>query len=177
MYYVDIDISDKKQIKVGMLVDIKFRNEEIKRGYIKRILTKEQSNKPLKVELSDGSIGRIIGVPSKIDLEKETFKFYNLFLNDSIICALYNRKENQCYMTKSEVNNKTVTTIYLFDNARKAKEMLKGSKFDNKNYYIRPIKREDYIPNLYPSDFYIINMNKRISAKNLELMERKFYIK
>lgn len=174
--YVDIDITDKKQIQVGMLVDIRVQ-EEIKRGIIKKILSKQSTEKPLKVELTNGLIGRLVGVPSKIDLEKENFKFYNLFLNNSIICALYDRRTNQCYMSNIETSNGKKTVIYLFGNANEAKQMLKGSKFDNKNYYIRPIKRDYYIPYAYPSDFYIINLKKKISAKNLEGMERKFYLK
>lgn len=173
--YVDIDITDRKVIKSGMYVDITTEKNEVKRGYIKQILTRENNNKPLKVELTDGNTGRILGVPSKIDLEKENFKFYNLFLNESHICALYDRKEDQCYMSKTETPSGVKSTIYLFSDSREAKELLKGSKFDNKNYYIRPIKRTDYIVKLYISDYYVIDLKKKISMENLEIMERKFY--
>lgn len=173
MHYVDIDLSDRKKIKPGMKVEISEKGSTI-RGVIQEILTKQPSQSALKVRLTNGKEGRLLGVLSKVDLEREEFQFYNLLLNHSNICALFVRKENQCYATRKEIQGHVYLTVYLFDDARKAKELLKGSKFDHKDYYIRPLSRIDLITVLYPYDFYVINLKHRISFAALQQYEEKF---
>ena len=82
MEYIDIDITKKANFKPNMLVDI-IVNGEIKRGWISKILSSGNSSDGIKVQLSNGEVGRIYGVPNRNELDRNNFKFYNLLINNT----------------------------------------------------------------------------------------------
>lgn len=73
-----------RYIKVGLYVIIETKNEEIKRGFVEKILSKKDDERGIRVRLKSGEYGRVIEIPTKHDVERETFKFYNLLFHDTV---------------------------------------------------------------------------------------------
>ncbi|TCK01375.1 UNVERIFIED_ORG: uncharacterized protein YwbE [Anoxybacillus amylolyticus] len=68
-----------KHIRQGMVVDIVV-DGEVRRGYVREVLSKGTTTKGVKVRLLDGKEGKIVHIPTKRELWQEQVKFYNSFL-------------------------------------------------------------------------------------------------
>lgn len=170
MIYLDIDISQRNNFQKGMLVDI-LENEQIIRGYINKIISNDNQNKGIKVSLTNGHSGRIYGVPSKAEIEKENFKFYNLFFNT---CDIYTiLKEKSVFLL--DCNGKKCA--YLYSSKDIALKSIKNTPLEQKPYNIGRISRNKNIVDLlkkYEIDIFVIDMEKQLTNTQLNDYEIKF---
>lgn len=170
MNYLDIDTTIKNNFKVGMMVDVQ-ENDKIYRGYIKKILSNDNQDKGIKVLLENGHSGRIYGVPSKAEIEKQDFKFFNLFFNSETIYVLL--KDNEVFTISS--NNKNCA--YLFSSKEKALKAVQGTPLENKPYHTNKLTRKKNITELlakYNIDIFVIDMKRQLTNQELNDLEIKF---
>jgi uncharacterized protein YwbE len=92
MEYLDIDISKKINFHPNMLVDISV-DGRIERGWIAKVLSSGNADAGIKVELTNGKVGRVYGVPKKNDLERKNLKYYNLLINNNEFLPVFIRNK------------------------------------------------------------------------------------
>lgn len=179
--YLDVDVSKINNIVVGLMVDVIDENnkEETIRGCVKKIISNKDRKKGIKVELTNGVIGSVIGVPSKADIEKEKFKFYNIFFHQDKIYTIWDKESNK-FLILDRVNKligKKEKTVLLFTDKEIAKRKLKGSALENNRYDIRQIKRNKAIVKIfenYEVEYYSINTERKLSAIQMKDFEEYF---
>lgn len=170
MIYLDIDISQRNNFQKGMLVDI-LEKENLVRGYISKILSNENQEKGIKVLLHNGHSGRIYGVPAKAEIEKEEFKFYNLFFNTCDIFTILNEKN----VFLLDCNGKKCA--YLYSSKEIATKSIKNTPLEKKPYNIGKLSRNKNIIDLlkkYQIDIFVIDMEKQLTNEQLNDLEMKF---
>lgn len=166
---LDIDITKKANFQKGMLVEI-IVEDKIVRGYISQILSKEDG-KPIKVRLYDGNIGRVYCIPSKDEIEKEEFKFFNLFFNSCDIHIII--KDDSLLL--ADCNG--LKCAYIFSSKEKAIEAVKGTPMAEKPYRIGKLTRKKYIIELlkkYNVDIFVIDMKYQLTNEQLNDKEIQF---
>lgn len=170
MIYLDIDISQRNNFQKGMLVDI-LENEQIIRGYINKIISNDNQTKGIKVSLTNGHIGRVYGIPSKFEIEKENFKFYNLFFNT---CDIYTiLKDKNVFLL--DCNGKKCA--YLYSSKDIALKSVKNTPLEKNPYKIGKLNRNKNIIELlkkYEIDIFVIDMEKQLTNTQLNDYEIKF---
>lgn len=181
--YVEVDITKRNNIVVGLMVDIvedkNKATQEVTRGCVKRVISNSDRKKGIKVELTNGAIGTVIGIPSKADIQKETFKFYNIFFYQDKIYALWDKKANK-FLVLDRINKMTGArerTLLLFSSEDIAKEKIKGTSLDNRNYILRPIKRNKPITVFfkdYEISVYSIDTKRKLTALKMKELEEHF---
>ena len=185
--YLDIDVTIKDNICVGLVVDIvedKNRSTQIiTTGCVKKIISNKDCKRGIKVELTNGATGHIKGIPSKNDIKKEAFKFYNLFFYKEDIYSLWDKSQNKFLIINrlnrlNKLNKNIEKTLFLFSSLEEAEKSIKGTSLDNKNISIRKIRRKNksictFFKN-YDINVYYINMNKKLTNIKLEELEKRF---
>lgn len=83
-----------RYFKIGLYVVIETKNGDEKRGFIQKILSKKDDERGIRVQLKTGELGHVIEIPTKHDIERETFKYFNLLFHDKIY-ALRHRKTKE----------------------------------------------------------------------------------
>ena len=181
--YLEIDITIKDNIKLGMIVDIIAdkvkKTQEVTRGCVKRVVSNTDRKKGIKVELTNGVIGTLVGIPTKSSVEKERFKFYNIFFYQDKIYAIWEKKANKwLVLTRTnKLSGALEQTVLLFSSEEKAKEIIANTSLDNKSYMIRPIKRKKPIVQIfkdYEVDVFSIDATRKLSNKKLKELEEYF---
>jgi len=181
--YLEIDITIKDNIRPGMIVDMiadkDKQTQEVTRGCVKRVVSNTDRKKGIKVELTNGILGTIIGIPTKASVEKERFKFYNIFFYQDKIYAIWDKKENKWLVLNriNKLNQALERTVLLFSSEEKAKETIANTSLDNKSYMIRPIKRKKPIVQIfkdYEVDMFSIDTKRKLSLQKLKELEEYF---
>lgn len=179
-----IDVRIKKNIKIGMLVDIIAEEDKesgkLSRGYVQKILSQANHSKGIKVQLTDGKIGRIQRVITKDELRLENFKFYNRFFFLPVLYTIWDKKEGHflVILHRNPNNDRIERTAFLFDSLEEAKKMIKGTPYDHEDYPIRTIHRKKTLAELLTPlqiDFIRINGSRKISFERLK--EWEYYFK
>ena len=153
-----------------MLVEI-IENEQVIRGYINKILSNENQTKGIKVSLHNGHTGRIYGVPAKVEIEKEEFKFYNLFFNSCDIYTILNEKN----VFLLDCDGKKCA--YLYSSKECALKSIKNTPLEKKPYNVGKLSRNKNIIELlrkYQIDIFVIDMEKQLTNNQLNDLETKF---
>lgn len=183
--YLDIDVTIKKNIIVGLMVDIiedkNKSSQEITRGYVKRLISNSDCKKGIKVELTNGAIGHIQGIPSKNEIKKDKFKFYNIFFYQEYIYSIWDKKEKKFFIMnrKNNLTNKIEKTLLLFSSKELLEKKIKGTIFENsKEYIIRSIKRKNKDIATFFKDYEFdtvsIDFERKLSKEQLIKLEKKF---
>ena len=181
--YLNIDVTLRENILVGLMVDIvedkNKETQEITMGYVKRVVSNKDCKKGIKVELTNGAIGHVKGIPSKNDIKKETFKFYNIFFYQEKLYSIWDKKNKKFLVLnrKNKINNKFEKTILLFSSEEIAIEKIKGTSLANKNFLIRPIRRNKFIYEFfknYDIDVYSINLERKLTKLKMKELEEHF---
>lgn len=183
--YLDLDVKIKSNIIKGLIVDIveekNKQSQEVTRGYVKRLISNsDQKNKGIKVELTNGAVGRVVGIPSKNDIQKENFKFYNVFFYQDIIYGIWDKKNKQFFVIKrqNKLTGRIEKTMLLFSDLDIANAKIKGTPFEDRNFQIKSIKRKSkLITNVfknYDIDVFSINTERKVSIKKMKDLEEKF---
>lgn len=157
----------KKDLKIGMLVEIKiFFNEKERtvRGYILEFITKGNAKK-IKVKLTNNEIGYVDRIIKKEDIKHENFIFYNKFIYSSYIYAIWERYEQKFLVH----NENEAVFLFIFSDKEKANNLL--MKINNKNYMVKEIKNNHHnIVNIFKKTAYthfLIDNERSISQKNM----------
>lgn len=166
---LDIDITKRSNFQKGMLVDIIVGDKTV-RGYIVKILSQEDG-KPIKVQINDGNTGRVYQIPSKNDIEKEEFKFFNLFFNT---CDIHTIIKGDSLLL-ADCNG--LKCAYLFSSKEKAVLSVKGTPMSEKPYHIGRLTRKKNITEIlkkYDVDIFVIDMKYQLTNEQLNDKEIKF---
>lgn len=172
-----IDVTKLKNIVIGLYVGIiddseRYLEDEapIRRGYVKKILSKSDNDKGIKVLLTNGRKGRIEEIYSKYEIKKENFKFYNKFFHSKKIFTLWDKKNGKyvVIMRQNKITNKNEMVSFLFSDIEVGREYVK--KLNNKDIVIKginsKIKVTDNFKDLGIKKF-IIDNKKKTSCENL----------
>ena len=169
---------NKKQLQLGMLVDIQMNNT-VKRGYITKIISQGNSKKGVKVRLHTGEEGRVERIITKDDIRLENFKFYNRFFFLPHLYTVWNRTENSFLIFEHTPAHKQVPekTALLFDSEENAMLFLENTPFQPPHYEVRRIHRKKPIADLFQHkpDYFRINGERKISLDRLN--EWEYYFK
>lgn len=121
----------RKQLKVGMLVEV-VKDGGIVRGYIKQVIPPEQPNQPIEVELKSGVIGTIERIVTRSELNRESFRFYNLFFHSRHLLTIHHKFTKEIYITDG--------AAYIFSDEGISKKVLE--ELNDDNLAIRRISRQ-----------------------------------
>lgn len=179
-----MDITNRKDIQIGMLVEIISnegkRKNAVTRGYVVKILSQANNKKGVKVQLNTGEVGHVDHIVTKEELRLENFKFYNRFFFEKQLFTLWS-KETRNFVVFEHYNkakNRIEKTALLFDSEKEAKQFIKGTSFDTPDHLIRPIHRRKPIIELFSKtdvEFFRINGTRKISKEKLN--EWEYYFK
>ena len=182
--YLDIDVTIKDNICVGLVVEIvedkNKATQELTQGCIKRVISNKDCKKGIKVELTNGAIGHVKGVPSKSEIKKETFKFYNTFFYQDTIYGIWDKAKNKFLVLEriNRITNNIEKTMLLFSSSEIAEEKIKGTSLDNKNFSIRTLRKKnksiDKFFKDYDIDVYSIDMNRKLTKLRMKELEEYF---
>lgn len=177
-----IDVTKRKNIVIGLYVKIELDDGSRHNGYVKKIISKGNSSKGIRVIISStltNSLveGIVIEVPSKNDVQKETFKFYNLFFsNNEYYSIIDSNNEYLLYNSSNKLGNKTM--VLLFTDASIAKDFLsKNKKFEN--YKIKRISKKNTLQYNFEKlsfDYYLLDNCKLVNKYKFNELEKYFLI-
>lgn len=177
-----IDITKRKNIIKGLYVKIECDNGKEYKGYIVKVLSKGDSARGIKVTISStltNSLidGVVIDVPSKNEVHKENFKFYNLFFSGKEYYSIIDENnEYILYDISSGLKRKKV--ILLFTNSSIAKSFIsKNESF--KNYTLKRISKKNTIQSNFEKlvfDCYLLDSDKLVDKVKFNELEKYFLI-
>lgn len=177
----NLDVTKIKHICKGLLVEIildnKNNEEEIKRGYVREILSKKDNPDGIRVVLTSGHIGNVQDVITQAQLKKENFKFYNLFFYDNNISSIWDKVERKYVVLdhKNPIKNKNEKIAFLFNDVEKGKDTLKV--LNNSNYILKRISRKKMIVENFKNldiEYFSINKERKLSYEKMIEWETYF---
>lgn len=180
---MDLDNTKRDNIVVGLLVDIvedkNKNNQELTRGYIKRIISNKDCKKGIKVELTNGAVGNIKEVPTRNEIKKETFKFYNEFFYLENLYVIWDKKNKRYYIMNrtNKLTYEIEKTLLIFSTVEEASKIIKGTPLESKDYMIRPIRRNKFLYLFfkdYDIDMFSINTKRKVSFEKMKELESYF---
>lgn len=176
MYY---DLTNRKNFKPGMLVDVRFNGGEIDRGYIEKVDSIENNKKGILVTLTKGIKGRVVGVPSENEIKKENFRFYNLFFHSKEIYSIYDKKARK-YLTLPIFNktiNENENTVLMFTDKEEVDKAYLFFNLDNSQYITNKIDtRKEFLKSFKMLEYSVIRINikRKLTLELFCSYERKF---
>lgn len=181
---MNIDLSKRTNIKHGMLVEIvdekDKETQELTRGFIQDIISKESNKKGIKVRLTTGEEGHIKKVITTDELKSENFKFWNIFFYLPKIYSIWDSKERK-YLLIDHINKTTgqlEKTGLLFDSKEEATKFLKSTKYGkDKNFIVNELNRKKRIYENFKTlsvDCFRINLTKKLTYDKFVELEEKF---
>lgn len=177
-----IDITKRRNIVNGLYVIIQSDDGKEYKGYVKKVLSKGDSSKGIKVIISStvtSSLveGIVIDVPSKNDIRKETFKFYNLFFSGKEYYSIIN--ENNEYILYDISNNiGKKKAILLFTNISTAKNFLSNNK-QFKSFNLKRVSKKNTLQYNFEKltfDYYLLDNCKLVNKHKFNELEKYFLI-
>lgn len=174
-----IDITKVKNLKKGLYVEIEMDNGKRARGYIKEILTKNNNPNGIRVmvfsSLTNSPLeGIVVHVPSKNDVHKENFKYYNLFFSNKEFYSIVDC-EGDFHIVKLNKNTSSKQAVLIFSKPDKAKEFLKTLKDDSLS--LKRISTRNMIQSNFSKvhhDCYLIDGIKLVQRIKFEELEKYF---
>lgn len=169
----ELDITKRSNLVEGLIVDISV-GEEIVRGVIKKILSKNSNSKGIKVELMTGEVGCVKYVPTKNELRLDSFKYWNSLLQGRIFTIYDNT--NKKYLEISRLDKFTGTqelSGLLFSSKDLADEFVKNSStYNSKQYTIRTVKSSKTLSENFPTaTSFRGDIKRKISAEKLNELQ------
>lgn len=168
---------DKKDLQKGTLVDIAIGEDTIIRGRIKQVKSKTTPKDGMyKVELNNGSIGKVLKIVSNNEVELENFKFFNILFYSKNVYSIYNyEKQNYTTINKKDSN---LEYILIFTNESEALKTLNKSKEKFANCKVNKLhpnkKISENFKKVNKVDYVIINNTKKVSFKKFKELEVEF---
>lgn len=129
-----------------------------------------------KVELTNGSVGKVIKIVSKDEVDLENFKFFNILFYSKEVYSIYNC-DLQNYFTINKKDSE-LQHILIFTDKEEAYTTINKSKekFNNcKVNKLHPKKRiSENFKKVNKIDYVIINNTKKVSFKKFKELENEF---
>lgn len=168
---------NKKDLKKGTLVEIIIGDDTVKRGRIHEVISKTTpKDKMYRVELTNGSKGKVIKIISKDEVELENFKFFNILFYSKNVYSLYDC-DNQNYITISKKDS-NLTNLLIFTDIEQARKTINKSqdKFGRcKVNKLHPKKRiSENFKKINRIDYVIIDNAKKVSFSKFKELEEQF---
>lgn len=166
------DATKLKNIVIGLyvgIIDDKERylegDAEIRRGYVKKILSKSDNKKGIKVKLSNGRVGRVFEIYSKNQIRAESFKFYNTLFYLKNVYSLYHKKNKDFITLKSRNGKGEIENIaFIFSSREKAENIMK--KINSKDIILKRLSKKDTLAHNFDSlkvDKFLIDNERKVS--------------
>ena len=178
---MSIDITMKKNFRPGMLVEIETEEDKVRdtvtRGVIVKVLSKGNQEKGIKVELDTGEVGRVYSVPTKDEMRRETFKFYNTFFFLPKIYSVWHKKEKKYYTLAYPSKSGNEKTAFLFVDKGEGERLMEMMNLSATEYIVKEINRKKFIHENFKTlevDTYRINLNRKLTADKLKELEQYF---
>jgi len=159
----------KKDIKIGMLVDIDC-NGEVSRGHIVKVITSTVGNKGIKVLLKNGKSGRVIEIPKDYEIEIARMKALNTLFHAKTIFSIWDNK-NRKYIT---VDTKYGNIAFLWTDSGEASKYIEKKSLEGGS---NSINRKKMIIENFKSlnvDYFVINNKLKVSLEKLNELEIQF---
>lgn len=140
-----LDVTIKKNIKVGMYVELTSPNRE--KGLILKVLSRKDNQSGIKVELTSGVTGNIKEVYTLDKIKLENFKFYNRFIYEPFVYSIWD-KETRTYLIinyKHHSISESYFSVFLSDNKEDILEIIETLKLDKKRYIVNRIKNKESV--------------------------------
>lgn len=174
-----IDITKIKNIDIGLYVEIVDDNKRKHKGYVKKIISKGNDKNGIRVAITStltNSIteGTIISTPSKSEVQKETFKYYNIFFNSKEFFSIIDENGNY-YILKLGSKSNTKLAVTIFTNSKEAKKFIESLK-DNSLKLKRISSKKLLITNFskIQYDCFILEGKKVVNKIKFEELEKYF---
>lgn len=169
--------TNPNNIKKGMFVEIRIdkTQDDYKRGVVKKVLSKNISDKGIKVQLTDGTQGRIVDIPTKDELTLETFKFMNQFLyeKNKIYAIWINKEQRFLYAQKNGLN-----ITFLFSSKEAADFFIETSLASKEGYSIRELNRRKFITDQFKNiDIHLFIIDNFFKIKYDTLLDKETHFK
>lgn len=178
-----MEITNKKDIAIGMLVDILADKDKgtdnLTRGYVTKILSQANNKKGIKVRLNTGDEGHVSHIVSQEEVRLENFKFYNRFFFEKQLYSVWDKTTRSLLVFDYYNGNKGIEekTALLFDTEAEAKAFIRGTAYDSKDYLIRPVQRRKMLVDIFASvgaEYFRINGTRKLSKDKLNEWEHYF---
>lgn len=168
-------ITSRRDLKIGMLVNIITSEGINSRGYITEFITKNNSKKGIQVKIKNGTIGRVESIVDRDDLKSEQFRFLNEFLYLKDIYSIWDN-ENRRYIV---LHSKNEDVGVLFSTKAEAIKFIEDKKLKDKfgKITVNKInKRRLIVENFKTLDIkhFIIDRKMKISINDLKEKEIHF---
>lgn len=175
-----IDVTKKRNIINGLYVKIKSDNGKEHKGYVTKIISKKDSENGIRVVISStvtNSLieGVVIDVPSKNDVHKEIFKFYNLFFSCKEYYSIID-KNNEYFLYSVSKNSQNKKVILLFTSASTAKSFLSKKEIVDE-YNLKRISKKNTLQYNFESlafDYYLLDNCKLVDRNKFNELEKYF---
>lgn len=142
-----LDTTIRKNIKVGMYVEIKITNRVIEKGLVLNILSRTDNQSGIKVELTSGSIGHIVEIYTLDKIKLENFKFYNRFIFEPFIYSIWDKTKKEYliinYKHHSMLNE--YNSIIVADNKEDLNKIIDLLTLDKRKFIINRLKSNSSI--------------------------------
>lgn len=179
---MSIDVTIKKNFRPGMTVEIiaesDKESQEVTRGTVSKVLSRENHQKGIKVQLKTGQSGRVCHVPTKDEIRLERFKFYNRFFFLPKIYSIWHKTDRHYYLLPYPIaNGKEEQTAFLFTEKEGGEELMTLLSLASNEYMVKEINRRKPIVENFkslPVEVYRINRDKRITQDKLIELENYF---
>lgn len=174
-----IDFTKIKNFKKGLYVKVKSPDGAEHNGYIEEILSKKNSKDGIRVVISSSltnslTEGIVVDVPSKNDVQKEVFKYYNLFFSNKEFYSLID-KEGKLYTFKVSKQKISEVVVTLFSDPQKGKDFL--LKMNLEGFSMKRISKKNMLQNNFNSidyNYYLIDGTKLVQKNKFDELEKYF---
>lgn len=174
-----IDVTKRKNIKKGLYVKVKTSDNKETKGYVYDILSKTDSKNGIRViitsELTKCKIeGNVVAVPSKAEIQKEVFKFYNIFFSQKEYYSIIDCNQN-FYVHTLYKGNIQKSMVVVFSNHLDAVKFL--DKLKESELTIKRISKKNLLQNNfsnYKYEYYLLNGVKIVNKNKFDELEKFF---
>ncbi len=154
-----LDVSIKKNFKSGMYVEISEEKTNIlHRGYILNVLSKQDNQSGIKVELTNHIIGHVVEIFTIEQIKLQNFKFYNKIFNAKTLYSLWDEQQKQFAIIDYiyHVTNCNLPAIILSDNKDDIISFIKNNNLNTRQYKVKSLNPNKDIQKHFKDDRVMI---------------------
>ncbi|WP_214688204.1 MULTISPECIES: DUF2196 domain-containing protein [unclassified Exiguobacterium] len=175
------DVTMKNNFRPGMMVDIETDSDKKKgtvtRGIIAKVLSKGNQPSGVKVQLTTGEVGRVYEIPSRDEVRREHFRFYNTFFFLKKIYSVWVKKEKRYYTLNYPSAHGDENTAFLFVEKEEGEQFMKMMNLHPTEYMVKEISRRKPIHENFKTlevDVFRIDLDRKVSVEKLIELESYF---
>lgn len=172
--FIMLDSTVRSHIKKGMLVEIKEeKTEKIMRGYVWKILSTTDHKSGIKVILTSEKKGRVQNIPTKNEIQKENFAFYNRFFHLPFFFILWDKEKGLPWQHENQLNE---MTGFIFQDKEEANRFLEKHNLSS-FVFPRKVNRKKTLISFFSTvNFHAVYINnkRKITLEKLKEWEKYF---